>query len=124
MKKSLLTLVFAAFVCVSCAATVGHHGAGIAIAPPLPVAVELVDPYYVYGGYHYYYHGDRWYYSPSRDGHWRDLPRDRYPREVRFKGKGYDKHWKNDRGRGHDKDWKDDKDRGHGKNWEHFRLRD
>ena len=91
MKKLLLTLIFAAFMCVSCAATVGPHGASIAIGPPLPHTVELVDPYYAYGGYHYYYNNDRWYYSQSRGGPWIDLPRDRYPSEVRFKGNRYER---------------------------------
>jgi hypothetical protein len=115
MKKCFLTLIFAASMCLSCAAYVGPHGASVAIAPPLPVTVELEDPYYVYGGYHYYYDNDRWYYSQSRDGRWIDLPRDRYPKEVRFKGKGHDKDWKDDKGKGHDKDWKDDRGRGHEK---------
>ena len=103
MKKLLFTIIFAAFACASCAATVGPYGASVAIAPRLPVVVELVDPYYVHGGYHYYYHDDRWYYSQSKGGRWIDLPSDRYPREVRFKGKGHGKDWKNDRGRGHDR---------------------
>jgi hypothetical protein len=115
MKKLPFTLVFAAFICVSCAAYVGPHGASVAIAPPLPVVVELGEPYYVYGGYHYYYHDERWYYSQSRDGRWIDLPRDRYPREVRFKGKGGEKDWKEDRRKGHGKDWKEDWGRDHGK---------
>jgi len=115
MKKCFLTLIFAASMCLSCAATLGPHGASVAIAPPLPVTVELVDPYYVYGGYYYYYDNDRWYYSRSRDGRWIDLPRDRYPREVRFKGKRDERDWKDDRGRGHEKDWKDDRGRGHEK---------
>lgn len=113
MKQILLPIIFAALFCVSCAAYIGPHGASVAIAPPLPVTVELVEPYYVYGGYHYYYDNDRWYYSQSRDGRWIDLPRDRYPKEVRYKGKGHDKDWKDDRGRGHDKDWKEDKGKGH-----------
>jgi hypothetical protein len=116
MTKCLFTLVFAALVCASCAATVGPYGASVAIAPPLPVVVELADPHYVYGGYHYYYHDDRWYYSPSKAGRWIDLPRDRYPREVRFKGKGAQTVWKDDRGRGHGKDWKDDRGRDYGRN--------
>jgi hypothetical protein len=111
MKKLFLTVIFAASMCLSCVATVGPHGAGVALAPPLPATVELVDPYYVYGGYHYYYHDDRWYYSQSRDGRWIDLPRDHYPREVRFKGSRDERDLKDDRGRGHQKDWKDDRGR-------------
>jgi hypothetical protein len=33
-------------------------------------------------------------------------------KEVKLKGKGHDKDWKDDKGRGHDKDWEDDKDKG------------
>ena len=115
MKKLLLPLIVATFMCVSCAAYIGPHGASVAIAPPLPVVVGLGEPYYVYGGYHYYYHDERWYYSQLRDGRWVDLPRDRYPREVRFKGKGGEKDWKEDRRKGHGKNWKEDWGRGPGK---------
>jgi hypothetical protein len=103
MKKLLFTLILAAFVCASCAAAVGPHGASVAIAPPLPVVVELVSPYYLYGGYYYYYHDARWYYSPSKMGRWIHLPRDRYPREVRFKGKRGERDWKDDRRWGHER---------------------
>ena len=104
MKKLCFALLSAAFLCAACVMTPGPHGAGIVIAPPLPVVVELADPYYVHGGYHYYHQNDRWYYSQSQGGPWKDLPRDRYPKEVRYKekkGKGHDqgKGWK----RGHDK---------------------
>jgi hypothetical protein len=112
MKKFFLTVIFAASMCVSCVATVGPYGTGVAIAPPLPATVELVDPYYVYGGYHYYYNNDRWYYSRSRDGRWIELPRDHYPREVRFKGQRDERDRKDDRGRGHEKGWRDDRGRG------------
>jgi hypothetical protein len=47
-----------------------------------------------YNNYHYHYRNDRWYYSNSRSGPWVDLPRDRYPKEVGFKGRG------DERGRG------------------------
>jgi hypothetical protein len=59
------------------------------VAPALPVVVDLgTDPYYYHGGFYYYYHGDRWSYSRSRSGPWQDLPRDRYPHETRFRGRG------------------------------------
>jgi hypothetical protein len=103
MKKFLFPLIFAVFVCASCATTIGPHGASVAIAPPLPVVVELVDPYYLYSGYHYYYHNDRWYYSKTKTGRWKDLPRDRYPKEVRFKGKKGERDRRDDRGRDHGK---------------------
>lgn len=108
MKKFLVTLIFAAFMCISCVATVGPHGTSVTIVPPLPLIVELADPYYIHGGYHYYYHNDRWYYSQSRSGPWIDLPRDHYPREVRYKGRSDGRDWGDERGRGvkrgHDRD--------------------
>ena len=58
---------------------------------PFPIVVELADPYYVHGGYHYYHNNDQWYYSQSQGGPRVHLPRDRYPKEVRYKGKGQDK---------------------------------
>ena len=102
MKKIWFTLLLAALLCAACMMTTGPRGVSVAIAPPLPLVVELMDPYYVHGGFHYHYNNDRWYYSQSQSGPWIDLPRDRYPKEVRHKGKGYDKGkgWK----RGHDKD--------------------
>lgn len=101
MKKFFLPLIFSALMCLSCVATVGPHGSSITIAPPLPLVVELMDPYYVYGGFNYYYNNDRWYYSRSQGGPWIDLPRDRYPKEVRHKGKDHDKGkgWKHGRDR-------------------------
>lgn len=105
MKNIFIALIFAALMCgVSCVATVGPQGAGVAIAPPLPTTVELVDPYYTYGGYFYYYDHDRWYYSHSRGGPWIDLPREHYPRETRFKEKGGERDSGHDRGRGHERD--------------------
>ncbi len=104
MKKLLFILIFASFICVSCAAFVTPYGTSIGIAPPLPFAVELEGPYYAYHGYHYYYDHDRWYYSRSRRGPWRDLPRDRYPKEIRYKDKRYDSDWRYRRGWGDDRD--------------------
>ena len=88
MKKLWFTLLLATLLCSACAITTGPRGASFAILPPLPLVVELEDPYYAYGGYHYYYNNDQWYYSRSRGGPWVDLPRDRYPKEVRYKDKG------------------------------------
>jgi hypothetical protein len=91
MKKILFTMILglAAFLCAACVMTAGPHGVGIAIAPPLPFVVELDTPYYAHGGYHYYYNDDRWFYSDRQSGPWYDLPRDRYPREIRRKGPGW-----------------------------------
>ena len=89
MKKRFLIIIVMAFMSVSCVTTVGHRGSYVAIAPPLPVTVESVDPYsyYTYGGFYYYYHGDRWYYSRSKSGRWIDLPRNHYPKGLKFKSK-------------------------------------
>jgi len=95
MKKGLLAVLFAVFLLGGCVVGPGRHGSGIVVVPPLPSVVVLEEePYYYHGGYHYYYQNDRWSYSSSRSGPWVELPRDRYPKEVRFKGRG------GDRGRG------------------------
>jgi hypothetical protein len=89
-------------LCAACMMTTGPRGVSVAIAPPLPLVVELMDPYYVHGGFHYYHNNDQWYYSQSQGGPWIDLPSDRYPKEVRHKGKGNDK----GKGRGYGQDRK------------------
>jgi len=62
------------------------------VVPALPTIVVLEsEPYYYQGGYHYHYQNDRWYYSNARSGPWAELPRDHYPKEVRYKGKGNDR---------------------------------
>ncbi len=104
MKKLFLTLIFAILMCVACVVVPGPRGPEVVIAPPLPLTVELVDPYYYHGGYHYYYNNDRWYYSQSKGGPWMDLPRNHYPREVRFKGKSNERDWQHDKGRGDERD--------------------
>jgi hypothetical protein len=119
IKKIVFTIIFAAFVCVSCAASVGPHGASVAIAPPLPLSVELYDSYYVHGGYHYYHYNDRWYYSQSKGGPWIDLPRDHYPREVKYKSRSDERDWRDERGRVYDKDYRHDKGKGHDKDWKY-----
>jgi len=91
MKKLWVTLILAALLCTACVLAAGPRGIGIAIAPPLPFVVELTDPFYIHGGFHYHYNNDRWYYSQSQSGPWIDLPRDRYPREVRQRGQGQDR---------------------------------
>ena len=64
----------------------GPRGPGVIMAPPLPPVVVLgEEPYYVSGGYYYYYRNNGWAYSHSQRGPWVDLPRDRYPREVRYR---------------------------------------
>ncbi|MDD5757957.1 MAG: hypothetical protein PHI06_02620 [Desulfobulbaceae bacterium] len=70
-----------------------HNRDGVILVPVLPTVVVLdPEPYYFYNGYHYHYQSSRWYYSRSRSGPWTDLPRDHYPKEVRFKGRGHNQH--------------------------------
>ncbi|GLH67009.1 hypothetical protein [Geothrix edaphica] len=67
-----------------------RRGGGLEVVPILPVVVEIGDDdYYSQGGYHYFYTGDRWYYSSSRDGDRRELPRSHWPREVHRRGGGW-----------------------------------
>lgn len=105
MKKLFIPLILGGLLCMSCAATIGPRGASVSIAPALPLTVELVEPYYAYGGYYYYYNNARWYYSRAQSGPWIDLPRDRYPKEVRQRGNNHN-HGNQGRGRkiGHDRD--------------------
>jgi len=103
--------------CTSCVAAVGPHGTTVTVAPPLPVVVELYEPYYVYKNYHYYYKGERWYYSSSKAGPWTELPRDRYPREIRHKGPVYDRDREDRQGKGDDRRWKDDQRGGKDPGW-------
>ncbi|MCJ7600021.1 MAG: hypothetical protein MUO63_00810 [Desulfobulbaceae bacterium] len=99
MKRlSILMLIAVALLtaCIVVPPGRGHRSEGVMIAPILPSVVVLeAEPYYYYSDYHYHYDNDRWYYSKSRKGPWAELPRDRYPKEVRFKGKGGNR----DRGR-------------------------
>jgi hypothetical protein len=89
MRRILLTAL-AVVLLAGCIVVPGRRG-GLEFVPPLPPLVVLEsEPYYQQGEYHYYYHGDRWSYSRSRNGPWTELPRDRYPKEVRFKGRGQD----------------------------------
>ncbi|MHB1215128.1 MAG: hypothetical protein ACYCY9_09095 [Thiobacillus sp.] len=69
------------------------YGPDYVMAPALPVIVELgAEPYYFHSGFYYYYQArdHRWSYSRERTGPWRELPRDRYPREIRYKNRGRD----------------------------------
>ena len=78
------------------------------VAPALPMVVELgVEPYYFSSGFFYYYQerDHRWSYSRDRAGPWNELPRDRYPRETRFKDRDHN------RDRGHNRDGDHDRDR-------------
>lgn len=92
--------------CVVAPADRGYGYGQVVVAPALPLVVEIgPEPYYFYGGFHYFYHDDRWSYSRSRSGPWSDLPRSHYPREIRRRG-GFD-----GPGRGPDRDRRDGRDR-------------
>ena len=109
MKRISILMLMAVTLLPACMvvpAGRGHHSEGVMIAPVLPHVVVLeAEPYYYYSDYHYHYTSDRWYYSRSRNGPWAELPRDRYPKEVRFKGgkhnRGRDDNQR-DRDRDHD----------------------
>lgn len=106
MKKLLTTVLVTASLLTACAVVpAGRHGhgpQGVVVAPVLPAIVVLdVEPFYFQSGFYYHYDRGRWYYARSKRGPWADLPRDRYPREVRFKGKNK-KRDKHRDGRDHD----------------------
>jgi len=112
MKRISLAVLLGLFLFVGCMVGPGYRGSGMVVVPALPSIVVLeTEPYYYQGGYHYHYQNDRWYYSNARRGPWSELPRDRYPKEVRYKNRGHERDRDDDRGRGekrgHD-------DRGHG----------
>lgn len=87
-------VLFVVFLLAGCAVVPGPRGTGVVLVPALPEIVVLEEaPYYFYGGYHYYYRNDLWFYSRSRSGPWVELPRDRYPRETRFKSRGGGRGW-------------------------------
>lgn len=108
MKKLLTTVLVTASLLTACAVVpAGRHGhgpQGVVVAPLLPAIVVLdVEPFYFQSGFYYHYDRGRWYYARSKRGPWADLPRDRYPREVRFKGKNKKRDKDRDRdGRDHD----------------------
>jgi hypothetical protein len=88
MIRALIVAPLAALVLSACVVAPARHGPGMVIAPALPAVVELsVEPYYYQSGYYYFYDNSRWRYSRSRSGPWTDLPRNRYPKETRFKGR-------------------------------------
>lgn len=102
MRRMLIVALLAALLPTACYVVPADHGPAYVVAPALPVVVELgAEPYYYHSGYYYYYNDRRWSYSHAKTGPWKDLPSDRYPREVRYKDRdGRDR----DRDRGHDHD--------------------
>ena len=111
MKKLSIAVLSALFLFAGCAVGTGYRGSDVVVVPALPsVVVFDTEPYYYHSGYHYHYQGNRWYYSNSRSGPWTELPRDRYPKEVRFKDRDHDRGRGDERGRG-EKRGHDDRDR-------------
>ena len=101
MKRIFPAVLVAAFLVTGCAVRSGYHGEAV-IVPALPTVVVLEDePYYYHSGYHYHYQNNVWFYSSSRGGPWKELPRDRWPKEVKFRHKGerYEHERGDDRGR-------------------------
>lgn len=99
MARIIHLAPIAALLLSACVVVPDHPGPGVVVAPALPGTVEFeVDPYYFYGGFYYYYHDHdhAWRYSRSRSGPWMDLPKDRYPREIRYKYR-YDRDGERDR---------------------------
>jgi hypothetical protein len=100
MKKIMPAVLLVAFLLAACAVRGGYRGEAV-IVPALPSIVILEEePYYYHSGYHYHYQNNVWLYSNTRSGPWRELPRDRWPKETKFKGKGHHKDKDDDRGRG------------------------
>lgn len=97
MYKNLTVALLATSLLTACYVVPDRHDRdyGYTVAPALPVIVELGgEPYFYQSGYYYFYNNNSWSYSNAKTGPWRELPKDRYPREVRFHGR--------DRGHGDD----------------------
>lgn len=87
MHRMLYVAPLTALLLAGCVVAPVDRGAEWVVAPALPLVVELgVEPYYYHSGFYYYYNNQRWSYSHERTGPWRELPRDRYPGEIRYKG--------------------------------------
>jgi hypothetical protein len=102
MKTSVLTTGLATMMLSGCLMVPYPPDGTVMVAPPLPSVVWLdAGPYYYNGRYTYYYQNRVWHYSNRRDGPWRDLPRDRYPREVRHRDGDGGQHRDRGHGQGH-----------------------
>jgi len=111
MKKILISTIVMVFLLMACTVmAMGRRGSGVDVVVTIPVLPHIVvmeqEPYYYHQGYHYHYKNDRWYYSKSKKGPWKDLPRNHYAKEVKYKKE----HWKYDEGRNQ---YHRDDDRGH-----------
>jgi hypothetical protein len=112
MKRFIPAVLLATFMFAGCVVTPGRGGYGVEVAPALPAVIELdASPYYVHGGFYYFYHDNRWDYARTRNGPWRELPRSHWPREIRHRGEHRDRDYRYERGRGHERGH--DHDHGH-----------
>ena len=85
MNLKTLGLFASVLLLTGCVVT-ARPGGGIVVVPILPEVVELdSDSYYAPGGYHYFFNNERWYYSTTRDGERRELPRSHWPRVTRYR---------------------------------------
>lgn len=93
MRRFLMVGLLVAVPLLGCMIGPGPRGSGaVVVVPALPSIVVLeTEPYYQHAGYFYFYQENQWSYSKSRSGPWVVLPRDRYPKEVKFKGRGDEK---------------------------------
>jgi hypothetical protein len=86
MNLKLAFLLPTVLVITGCT-VVARPGGGLVIVPVLPSIVEVGDDsYYAHNGYHYWYTGDRWFYSSSFSGPRMELPRSHWPQETRHRG--------------------------------------
>ena len=100
MKKILISTIVMVFLLIAYTVmAMGVHGPGVDVVVSIPALPFLVvmqeEPYYYHQGYHYHYTDNRWYYSKSKRGPWKDLPRSQYAKEVKYKKE----HWKYDKSR-------------------------
>ena len=86
MKAAIFTIGLATMMLSGCLMAPYPPDGSVMMAPPLPSVVWMdTGPYYYNGGSTYYYQTRVWHYSNHKEGPWRTLPRDRYPREVRHR---------------------------------------
>lgn len=110
MQSRWMIAPLAALLLSACVVAPAGRGGAVVMAPALPVVVELgIEPFFYYGGFHYFYDNSRWSYAKSRSGPWIELPRSHYPRETRFRDRDDRRGDGRDR---RDRDDRDDRDRG------------
>lgn len=99
-KRILWAALVVPFMLAGCLLVPGPRAGRADVVPILPPLVVLdAEPYYVHDGYHYHYRNDGWYYAHARSGPWIALPRDHYPREVKYRDGGARKEGPRDVGR-------------------------